>query len=112
MSGEKSMDTTLNIGSEVTLAEGLVKHVKIGTIALIRQVRQTMAGNEYKFSFCIGREKWEATEDRKEVDWPAVEAVHKKAFNLVLVEGLTEEEYESVDEEGIKELDALLERFL
>ncbi|MDR6776205.1 hypothetical protein J2W98_000452 [Paenibacillus peoriae] len=30
----------------------------------------------------------------------------------MLVEGLTEDEYENVDEEGIKELDGLLERFL
>ncbi|QNR69962.1 hypothetical protein IAQ67_13660 [Paenibacillus peoriae] len=67
-----------------------------------------MSGNQYKFSFLISREKWEATEERAEVDWPKVEAFHKEAFNLVLVEGLTEEEYENVDEKGIKELDGLL----
>jgi hypothetical protein len=31
-----------------------------------------MSGNQYKFSFSIGREKWEATEERAEVDWPKV----------------------------------------
>ncbi|ODA09245.1 hypothetical protein [Paenibacillus polymyxa] len=112
MSTDKQLDKTLNIGTEIPLGEGIIKHVKIGTIALIRQVRQLMSGNEYKFSFSIGREKWDATEDRAEVDWPKVEALYKEAFNLVLVEGLTEEEYENVDEEGIKELDGLLERFL
>lgn len=45
---------------------------KIVTIALIRQIRQLMSGNQYKFSFSIGREKWEATEERAEVDWPKV----------------------------------------
>ncbi|MEC0241979.1 hypothetical protein P4H66_19435 [Paenibacillus dokdonensis] len=109
---DKAMDQTLNIGTEVTLAAGLTKHIKIGSIGLIRQVRQLMKGKEYNFSFCIGRDKWPATEDRPEVNWPEVETTYKEAFNLVLVEGLSDEEYERVDENGIKELDGLLNRFL
>ncbi|MOA38019.1 hypothetical protein D3C78_1596650 [compost metagenome] len=54
----------------------------------------------------------DATDERPEIDFPAVEAAYKEAFNLVLVEGLTEEEYENVDEEGLKVLDDLLTRFL
>lgn len=109
---EKALDQTLNIGSEIRLAEGIVKHVKIGTIGLIRRVRQIMKGKEYKFSFSIGRDKLPATDERPEIDFPAVEAAYKEAFNLVLVEGLTDEEYENVDEDGLKELDELLSRFL
>lgn len=37
---EKTLDQTLNIGSSVRLAEGLQKTIKIGTIKLIREVRQ------------------------------------------------------------------------
>lgn len=109
---EQSLDQTLNIGSEITLGEGIVKHVKIGTIGTIRKVRQIMKGKEYKFSFSIGRDKMPATDTRPEIDFQAVEAAYKEAFNLVLVEGLTEEEYENVDENGLEELDELLTRFL
>ncbi|MGM1023422.1 MAG: hypothetical protein ACQEXV_23550 [Bacillota bacterium] len=112
MSTDKQLDKTLNIGTEIRLAEGIKKHVKIGTIALIRQVREEMDGVVHKFSFSIGRKKWEATEDREAVDWPKVEDTYKKAFNLVLVEGITEEEYEQIDQDGIEELDNLLDRFL
>lgn len=109
---QQALDQTLNIGTEVRLAEGLVKHIKVGTIGMIRQIRQIMKGKEYRFSYSIGREKMEATAERPEIDFPAIEAAHKEAFNFVLVEGLTEEEYERVDEDGIKELDELLSRFL
>ncbi len=109
---EKSLNQTLNIGSEVELAEGIVKHVKVGTIGLIREIRQIMKGKEYKFSFCIGRDVLPATESRPEIDCPLIESTYKQAFNLVLVEGLSDKEYEQVDENGLKELDGLLERFL
>ncbi len=109
---EQALDQTLNIGSEIRLGDGIIKHVKIGTIATIRKVRQIMKGKEYRFSFAIGRDKLPATEDRPEIDFPAVEAAYKEAFNLVLVEGLTEKEYENVDEDGLKVLDDLLNRFL
>ncbi|MEC0233734.1 hypothetical protein P4H71_05105 [Paenibacillus kribbensis] len=112
MSTDKQLDKTLNIGTEIRLAEGIKKHVKIGTIALIRQVREDMDGVAHKFSFSIGRKKWEATEDREAVDWPKVEETYKKAFNLVLVEEITEKEYEQIDQDGIAELDNLLDRFL
>lgn len=112
MSTDKQLDKTLNIGTEIALAEGIKKHVKIGTIALIRQVREEMDGIAHKFSYSIGRKKWEATEDREAVDWPKIEETYKKTFNLVLVEGLTEKEYEQVDQNGIDELDNLLDRFL
>lgn len=109
---DQSLDQTLNIGTEIRLADKLLKHVKIGSVGVIRQVRQTMKGNEYLFSYSIGRDAWPADGERKAIDWPAVEAAYKKSFNMVLVEGLTDEELEIVDEEGIKELDTLLERFL
>lgn len=109
---EQALDQTLNVGSEIRLGEGIIKHVKIGTIGLIRQVRQIMKDKGYTFSFSIGRDKIPATDDRPEIDLPAVEEAYKKAFNLVLVEGLTEEEYENVDEDGLKVLDDLLNRFL
>ncbi|MDR0269642.1 hypothetical protein [Paenibacillus sp.] len=109
---DKSMDQTLNIGSEIGLAEGLTKHVKIGSIGLIRKVRQLMKGKEYSFSYSIGRDKWPAKDDRPEIDWPEIEASYKEVFNLILDEGLTEDEYERVDEKGIKELDDLINRFL
>ncbi|MCU6797997.1 hypothetical protein OB236_38320 [Paenibacillus sp. WQ 127069] len=109
---DTTLDQSMNIGTEVRLSEGCTKSVKIGSIKLIREIRQLMKGNEYKFSYSIGRDKWDAEEDRKEIDWPKVETVHKEAFRLVLVEGLTEEEYENVDEQGIEVLDKLLERFL
>ncbi|MDH6373532.1 hypothetical protein M2444_005364 [Paenibacillus sp. PastF-3] len=109
---DSQIDETLNIGSEVRLAEDIVKNVKIGSIGLIRNVRQVMKITPYKFSTSIGRDKWPATEDRNEVDWPAIEAAYREAFNLVLVDGLSEDEYERVDDKGIKELDTLLDRFL
>lgn len=109
---DQTLDQTLNIGSEIKLAEGITKNIKIGTIGLIRQVRQIMKDKPYKFSFSIGRDKWPATETRDEVDWPAVEEAYKTAFNLVLDGGITAEEYERIDENGIKELDELLDRFL
>ncbi|MNW38153.1 hypothetical protein D3C74_152120 [compost metagenome] len=109
---EQNLDQTFNIGTEVILGEGIIKHVKIGTIGTIRKVRQIMKNKGYTFSFSIGRDKLDATDERPEIDFPAVEAAYKEAFNLVLVEGLTEEEYENVDEEGLKVLDDLLTRFL
>jgi hypothetical protein len=109
---DKVIDQTLNIGPEIRLAEGLVKHVKIGTIGLIRQVRQSMKGISYRFSQSIGREKWESEDASNVIDWPAVEAAYRKMFNLILVEGLTDAEYEQVNDEGIKELENLMERFL
>jgi hypothetical protein len=109
---DKTLDQSLNIGSEIRLYEGCTKHVKIGSIKLIREVRQKMKDLTYQFSYSIGREKWTAEDGGKEVDWPKVEAAYKEAFNMVLVEGITDEEYDCVDEEGIKELDGLLERFL
>lgn len=109
---EKQIDETLNIGSEVRLAEGITKNVKIGTIGLIRQVRKVMNYVGFKFSTSIGREKWEATDLNKEVDWPEIERAYREAFDLVLDGGLTDDEYDRVDEDGIKELDTLLDRFL
>lgn len=41
-----------------------------------------MSGNQYKFSFLISREKWEATEERAEVDWPKVEHCIRKPLTL------------------------------
>jgi hypothetical protein len=115
---EKGIDETLNLGSEIKLAAAtkdhkeIMKTIKIGSIGLIRKVRNIMKDSPYKFSTSIGREKWPETDDRKEVDWPVVEATYKEAFNLVLEEGLTDVEYEQVDHQGIKELDTLLDRFL
>lgn len=109
---DKQIDQTLNIGTEIRLAEGLVKHIKIGTIGLIRQVRQNMRSISYRFAQSIGREKWESEDASNQIDWPAVEEAYRKMFDLILVEGLTDEEYESVDDEGIKELENLMERFL
>jgi alanine-alpha-ketoisovalerate/valine-pyruvate aminotransferase len=104
------MDQSMNIGSEVHLAEGLTKHVRIGTIKLIREVRQATKDIPYKFAFCIGRDKMVV--EGNEVDIPAMERKYQDVFSSILVEGLTDEEYEQVDEDGIKELDKLLERFL
>jgi hypothetical protein len=109
---DKSLDQSLNIGSEIRLFEGCTKHVKIGSIKLIREVRQKMKDLSYKFSYSIGREKWTAEDGSREVDWPKVESAYKEAFNMVLVEGLSDDEYENVDDNGIKELDTLLDRFL
>ncbi|MGG6309785.1 hypothetical protein [Paenibacillus macerans] len=109
---EQNLDQTLNIGTEIVIGEGITKRVKIGTIGIIRKVRQIMKGKEYTFSYSIGREKLPPKDDHPGIDWPAVEAAYKEAFNLVLAEGLTEEEYENVDEDGLKELDQLLTRFL
>lgn len=109
---ENQIDETLNIGSEVRLAEGITKNVKIGTIGVIRQVRKVMKDVGYKFSASIGREKWEATDSSKEVDWPTIEAAYREAFDLVLDGGLSDEEYDRVDQAGIEELDILLDRFL
>jgi hypothetical protein len=104
---DKTLDLSLNIGSEVTLFEGCVKHVKIGSVKLIREVRQQMKDIPYKFAFCVGRDK--RTIAGEEIDFPATEATYRKAFNDVLVEGLTDDEYEQAD---VEELDKLLERFL
>lgn len=109
---EKELDETLNIGSEVKLAEGLVKNVKIGTIGVIRQVRKIMADFPYKFSTCIGREPWPGTETTKGVNWPEVEAGYRKAFDLVIDGGLSDVEYEQVDMDGIEELENIITRFL
>jgi hypothetical protein len=112
MSEDKSMDQSLNIGSEIRLFEGCTKQIKIGSIGLIREVRQKMKGNLYNFSYSIGRDKYVSEDGSKEVNWPEVEAAYKETFNMVLVGGLTDAEYDKVDEVGIKELDALLDRFL
>ncbi|MFF2015010.1 hypothetical protein [Paenibacillus sp. NPDC058177] len=114
----KEIDETVNVGSEVTLAAAtgehgeIVKTIRIGTIGLIRKVRSLMKDTRYTFSASIGREKWNETDKTIAVDWPAVESTYREAFNLVLVEGLSDEEYDRVDEQGIKELDTLLDRFL
>jgi hypothetical protein len=112
MNEDKSMDQSLNIGSEIRLFDGCVKQIKIGSIGLIREVRQKTKGKLYNFSYSIGRDKYVSEDGSKEVDWPAVEAAYIEAFNMVLVGGMTVEEYNKVDEAGIKELDALLDRFL
>jgi hypothetical protein len=104
---ESSMDQSLNIGSEVHLSEGVVKHIKIGSVGLIREVRNVMKGVKYRFSFCIGREKEMIADE--EHNFPEAEATYRKAFDLVLVEGLTDEEYNSAN---AQELDTLLDRFL
>lgn len=109
---DKSLDSTLNLGSEIRLFEGCTKQIKIGSIGLIREIRQKMKDSAFKFSYSIGRDKFVYPDGSNEIDWPAVEKVYKESFNLVLVEGLSEKEYDQVDEEGIKELDGLLERFL
>lgn len=107
----ESMDKSLNIGSEVELFEGCVKHVRIGNIRLIRDIRQKMKDVRFRFSYCIGRDKIK-TETGEEVDFPMMETTYREAFNMVLVEGMTDDEYEQVNEHGIKELDNLLDRFL
>jgi hypothetical protein len=104
---DDTMDKSLGIGSEVTLSKDVVKHVKIGSVGLIREVRGVMKGVNYRFSFCIGREK--ETIAGEDHDFPAAEATYRKAFGLVLVEGLTDEEYIAANAE---ELDKLLDRFL
>ena len=109
---DKNIDQTLNIGSEIRLFEGCTKQIKIGNIKLLREIRQKMKESNYQFSYCIGRDKYTSPDGSKVVDWPTIEATYKEAFNMVLIGGLTEEEYEQVDEGGIKELDGLLNRFL
>lgn len=108
---DKTLDQTLNIGSEIRLSEGCVKRVRIGSIKLIREVRQVMSEvAQYTFSFSIGRGKIKVGD--KEIDFSQVEKAYRKAFGMVLVDGLTDEEYDNVDEQGLKELDELLNRFL
>ncbi|MGC5773613.1 hypothetical protein [Paenibacillus pabuli] len=114
---EKTLDQTLNIGSTVRLAEGIKKTIKIGTIKLIREVRkQAKDLKGIRFSYVIGRDPIEATQvgdqDIPSIDCPAIEQAYKKAFDMIFVEGLTDEEYEQVDMEGIKALDDVLDRFL
>ncbi len=111
---DKQINETLNIGTEVRLAEGIVKNIRIGSIGLIRKVRQLMKGKQYSFSYSIGRDVWtgETDGEAKTIDFPAVEAAYREAFNLVLVDGLTDAEYDQVDEKGIEELEMLLSRFL
>jgi hypothetical protein len=107
MNVDLTLDQSLNIGSEVTLAEGCVKHVKVGSVKLIREVRQKMKDIPYRYVFCVGRDKRKLGEE--EVDCPAIEATYREAFGMVLVEGLTDEEYENAN---VQELDTLLDRFL
>lgn len=114
---EKTLDQTLNIGSTVKLAEGIKKTIKVGTIKLIREVRQHAKNLKgLRFSFVIGRDPIEPNkvgdEDIPAIDCPAIEKAYLKAFNMIFVEGLTDEEVEQVDMEGIKELDDVLDRFL
>ncbi|MDK8188777.1 hypothetical protein QP794_01605 [Paenibacillus sp. UMB7766-LJ446] len=114
---EKTLDQTLNIGSTVRLAEGIKKTIKVGTIKLIREVRQQAKNLKgIRFSYVIGRDAIEATQvgeqDIPAIDCPAIEQAYKKAFDMIFVEGLTDEEYEQVDMEGIKSLDDVLDRFL
>ncbi|OMD87829.1 hypothetical protein BSK53_02230 [Paenibacillus odorifer] len=112
MTVQKQIDETLNIGSEVRLAEGLVKNVKIGTIGTIRQVRKIMKDIPYQFSVTIGREPWLESDLGKAVDWPKAEAAYRESFDLILEGGLPDEEYDQVDFEGIEELEKLITRFL
>lgn len=115
---EAQINETLNIGSEVTLAAAtkehpaLIKNIKIGTIGMIKRVRVIMKDAPYKFSESIGREKWTSSESDSVLDWPAVEAAYRQAFDIVLDGGLSEEDYERVDEQGIEELEKLITRFL
>ncbi|MDB5053274.1 MAG: hypothetical protein JWM44_1324 [Bacilli bacterium] len=109
---DKTLDQSLNIGSEIKLFEGCIKNVKIGSIKLIREVRQVMKDLAYDFKYSIGRDKWTSDDGKTSVDWPKVEAAYKKAFNMVLIGGLTDEEYENVDDNGLGELETLLSRFL
>jgi hypothetical protein len=83
------------------------KPVKVGSVKLIRDVRQKMKDIPYIFAFCVGRDK--RTIGDVEVDCPSIEAVYREAFGMVLADGLTDEEYDNAD---VQELDNLLDRFL
>jgi hypothetical protein len=107
---DKTLDQSLNIGTEIRLYEGCIKHVKIGSIKLIREIRQLMKDIRYKFSFCIGR--GEVVLAGETINFDAYENTYRIAFDKVLFEGLSNEEFEDIDESGIKELDTLLDRFL
>ncbi|WP_339166106.1 hypothetical protein MKX75_16900 [Paenibacillus sp. FSL R5-0341] len=114
---EKTLDQTLNIGSTVRLAEGIHKTIKVGTIKLIREVRQHAKNLKgIRFSYVIGRDPIEATQVEEQVipaiDCPAIEQAYLKAFDMIFVDGLTDEECEQVDMEGIQALDDVLDRFL
>src|SRR6185312_14386704 len=118
MEKDKSLDQSLNIGSEIRLFDGCIKTIRIGTVKTIREIRQLMKGVNFKFSFCIGRDVTELSADptnperTEKIDFPAMENKYKQAFNIVLEEGLTDEEYDKIDDNGIEELDTLLDRFL
>lgn len=107
---EMNMDQSLNIGSTIRLAEGLEKTLKIGNIALIRQVRQTVKDIKLNFSYCIGRGT--VTLIDGEVDAQKEEEIHRQSFDLIFTEKLTDEEYERVDMDGIKALEEAVARFL
>ncbi|QDH23454.1 hypothetical protein [Saccharibacillus brassicae] len=121
---DQSLDQSLNIGSEVVLAAeseefptGIQKRIKIGTIGLLRQVRSKAAGAQgMRFSFAVGRPKMEVQmiqgEEYPPVDFPAIEAAYRDMFNLILVDGLSDAEYEAIDMNGLEELDKVLDRFL
>ncbi|KAA8782510.1 hypothetical protein EC604_01435 [Paenibacillus amylolyticus] len=114
---EKTLDQTLNIGSTVKLAKGIEKTIQLGTIKLIREVRQHAKHLKgIRFSYAMGRDATEAEQigdqEIPAFDFPAIEEAYKKAFNMIFVEGLTDEEYDKVDEEGIRKLDGVLDRFL
>ncbi|MCY9593720.1 hypothetical protein PC41400_21580 [Paenibacillus chitinolyticus] len=107
---ELNMNESMNIGPEIKLYEGCTKHLKIGTIKLIRQVRSMTKEIRYQFMYCIGRGVVE--KDGVKTDFDAEEARYKEIFQLLVVEGLTDDEYEQIDENGLAELDGLLSRFL
>ena len=105
-----NLDETLNIGTEIRLTDKLTKHINIGTIKTIREIRKIVSEVKYSFAFSFGREKGYHLDP--EYDFPKAEAKYREAFNVVLEGGLSDEEYDNVDEKGIKELDTLLTRFL
>jgi len=118
---DKSLDQTLNIGDTIRLADGLEKKIRIGTIGLLHKVRGLLPAEErWKFSFVVGRPKAQIDAlkkdgegiEKREVDFPAVEASYREFFEEVLEGGLSDEEYFRVDPKGIEELDALPDRFL
>lgn len=104
---DKSMNQSLNVGTEVDLGNGIIKHIKIGSVALIKEVRAKMKGVKYRYQFGLGRGKEKIGED--EYDFDQEEKAYQELFGLVLAEGLTDEEYNAAN---VEELDKLLDRFL
>lgn len=101
MSEEKETDYIMGIGDDIELAQGIKKKLRVGTIKQIKDVSELFKDKLMKIKHAIQQDDEKKSEEQIK-KWIEI-------LNIVLIEGLTREEFDNSIPEAMENA---VDRFL